>query len=1089
MKFEQHFRNYYLRLLVLICLLIPASALAQDLKVNGVVVDSQKRPLLGVTIYLESRNTGTSTGIDGEFSIDAARGDKLTVSYIGYESQTIVVNSAKLDVTLEEDNAKIEEVVVIGYGAVKRSDLTGAVSSVSSDQLTRTGQSTVEQALIGQAPGVIIESGDNAPGAVSSIRIRGSNSINASSEPLYVIDGIPIMNSSSSGDSGGATALSPIAGLSPEDIESIDVLKDASATAIYGAQGANGVIIITTKKGGGRFNVNVNISGGIQVADEDKYDIMNSEEFANFKHNYSFTYPDKCLMTEEDIANNTYHDFWDTSKFVGYPTTDWMDEVIRDGSVKNVHVGISGGNNGTSYNVGVGYYNNKGILINTNMDRYSLNMNLQTDPEKRIQIGINSMMSYIINDGMLTSNAGTANQTAGILLQALRYNPMIPLKDADGNYTVEDPEGENSAYSPYLTAQNVQMQSRYLNLNVNAFMNVKLYDDLSFKLSLGSNVANTDTRNFYPNTTSWGKDANGKSMNRNGTSTKWVSDAIFNYNKKWENHSLNAIVGGSMTGYDDYYVTINSENFPIQDLGSNGIQVGMSPLTPNSNANGWSLLSGMARFIYSYDSRYSLTASIRADGTSRVAFNNRWGYFPSMAAAWRINQEEFMSSVNWIDNLKLRLGYGVTGNQNIPAYQAYDTYEIVQTVINGELVTAGVLGQLPNQNLKWETTASYNLGVDFGFLNNRINGSVDVYVKKTKDLLLNAIIPSTGGTVRGTMYRNMGALENKGIEFALNTVNIQKQNFQWQSTFNIAKNVNKITNLGDNDMIPVGTDVTAQAVLQVGQPIGSSYGWRSNGIWQQDEFTYSFGHADGPKGANGLPLSKGWHLNAVNGAYPASQANDEPGKRKYMDLNGDGVINDDDRTIIGVSQPDFTGSFSNSFNYKQFDLNFMLEFSYGKEIVHGTKWSLIEPNTIFQNKLNYDHWRPTEYEIIYDELGAPICENKDVILKEGNPSNEGVMHGSGNHTANLNDAYIEDGSYLRMKSLTVGYTLPSKLSDMFKIRSARVYLTATNLFTLTGYTGYDPAVNTSNMNGLRPGYDLGAYPLTRSVTAGINVSF
>ncbi|TLX74322.1 TonB-dependent receptor [Labilibacter sediminis] len=1066
---------------------------AQQLSVSGHVTDDRKEPLPGVTVTIKGTSTGTITDIKGNFNLKANIGDVLLVSFIGMVSQEVTVASNEaLKIVLPYDVVSLNEVVAVGYGTMKKSDLTGSVSSVSAAQLVESGAPTLEQALIGRAAGVVIETGDNSPGGATSIRIRGANSISGSSEPLFVIDGVPVMNNSDSGGNEQAQALSPIAGLSPNDIESVDILKDASATAIYGAQGANGVIMITTKKGkSGSLNISVNTSGGVQFADTDVYDMMDSYEFANFKNGYHFRYPQKSLMTEEDIQNTGYGKYWDTSAFKDTTTTDWMDAVTRQGVVQDYHVGINGGANGNNFNVGMGYYNNKGILQNTEMDRYTLNFSLRTDAKKRVQFGINMFGSYLVNNGMLTSNASSGDQNAGILLQALRYSPLNPLTDEDGNYVLDDEENESSAFSPYLTATGVDMNTKSTYFNVNAFVKINIGKGLDVKASAGGNMNDMKISNFFPSTTSWGLSTQGKSFIRNRTTTKWVSDLLLTYNKTFNGkHKLNALVGTTANQFDSYSLTTINQNYSIENLGNDAIQIGMDPTKPSSYADGWTLMSYLGRAFYSFDDKYSLTASVRADGSSRVAYNNRWGYFPSAAASWRISEEGFMESAEAVSNLKVRLGYGVTGNQNIPAYQPYDTYSLNDAVIGGNLTPSSSIQQLPNNDLKWETTEAYNVGIDFGFFNNRISGSVDVYQKNTKDLLLNAIVPSTAGVQGGTMYKNMGKMENKGVELALNTVNIDKK-VKWTSTFTIAMNRNMVTDLGDNDTIQVaGTRGPNQTMLIEGQPIGIWWGWESAGIWQQDDFTYSFGHAEGPQGIDGNPLAPGWHLNAdENGEYPAFRSGDQPGKRRFRDLDGDGDIDADDRTIVGVSQPDFTGSFSNSIMYKNFDMNFLLEFSYGKEIFHGTKWHLVQPNTSFHNKLNADYWRATEYEIIFDENNRPIRENKDVVLVEGNPSNENIYIGTGDHTENLNDTYIEDGSYLRLKSLTLGYSLPSKITRKYGINKMRFYVSGTNLWTLTGYTGYDPAVNTSSLNGLRPGYDYSAYPLTKTITFGLNLNF
>ncbi len=513
----------------------------------------------------------------------------------------------------------------------------------------------------------------------------------------------------------------------------------------------------------------------------------------------------------------------------------------------------------------------------------------------------------------------------------------------------------------------------------------------------------------------------------------------------------------------------------------------------------------------SYKDRYSATATFRADGTSRVAYNNRWGFFPSLALAWRLSDERCFDDKKWISNLKLRAGYGVIGNQNIPAYQSYNTYDIDYAVINGELVTATNQNMITNENLKWETTESFNVGLDFGFLKGRISGSVDIYQKNTRDLILDAMVPATLGVDDATMYQNSGSIRNRGVEFSINTVNLTGK-FKWNTSFNIAHNSNVVTDLGGVDEILIGSDASSQAVLKVGQPVGLWYGWKTTGVWQESDFYYAWDNgwsAHGSNGKTGYQQYKYMHLDSNGqrgsaGYYleDSSRADvatgSSPGQWKYEDVNKDGVINDDDRQVIGVSQPKFTGAITNSFSYKNFDLNVMFDFSYGKEMFNAVRYSLMESTQSYVNRISGDYWRPTVYSAggrtVKDEYNGAIVEATGVgygdVAINGNPSTTQAFFGANTNSGGyVTSNYIEDASYIRLKSVTLGYIVPTKITSKLGIDNLRIYVQGLNLFTLTPYSGYDPTVNSSSLSGTRLGYDNNYTPSSRIVKCGANITF
>lgn len=1102
-KYYYYLFRKFQKSLLLTCILLLLTlftANAQTREIEGRVVSrNSQESIPGVSVVIKGTSIGTITDMEGNYKITVSTGDVLSFSFLGMLSREVIVeNQTVIDVQLAADLVNLSEVIVIGYGTQRKEDLTGAITIVEGYKLTESGFTSVDQALVGKAAGVLIESSDNSDGAASTIRIRGANSISGSSEPLFVIDGIPIMNDVSQ-RTGEPATLSPLAGLSPSDIESINILKDASATAIYGAQGANGVIIITTKKGKKGVNkMSYNSFFGIQNASSSVYNMLDSYGFAKYRQSYAFPYPKYHLTDSIDLIGNRDAQWYDISNFKDTATYDWLEDyILRRGFSQDHHFSLTGASEDVSYNIGLGYVDNIGIVENTNSDRISLNIGLNTHSDKKLQFGLNTMGSMYNNHGMVTSNGpnqGVGDNTAGILLQALRYRPMTPLYDENGEMIVVDDEGGGNLNNPYVTVTEVDMNTKGLFLNGNTFAQFNFTDHLNFRASAGGNINNHRFLQWVPSITAWGRRDNAYSFTRYTNNRKFVSDMLLNYTNTFKDiHKIELMGGYSISDFDSYSTTARINDYDVQLLGINQIGLGSVVTTPTSYSSGWALQSYLARGFYSFNNKYSATASFRADGSSRVSPDKKWGYFPSAAFAWRIDHEDFMESINWISQLKMRISYGVTGNQNIPAYQFYSTYAAQMAAVNNTSEPSASVQQLQNSDLKWETTDQYNIGLDYAFFGNRVYGSIEAYKKITNDLLLRTIVPEHTGL--SAMFRNMGSMENKGLEFSVSSVNVDNGKLKFTSNFIIALNKNEITSLGGSDTVFVDGS-GGNNVLIVGQPIGLWWGLETNGIWQQDEFTYSFKHDDGPVDADGDPLPLGWNLNPnPDGTYPASYAGDEPGSRKFVDQNGDSTINDKDQVIIGTSQPLFTGSFSNVIMYKGFDLNVMFDFSYGKDVFHASKWWLMEPNTSFQNKLDADYFELAQYEIIFDEdgdpveLGTTLLDDEDGNPLAGNPSNENIRHGRGNAYQNYNDAYIEDGSYLRIRTLSFGYTFNKSLTKKYGISRLRLYITATNLYTFTKYTGYDPAVNTSTLNGQRLGYDYSAHPLPKTVIFGVNLEF
>ncbi|MGL1885137.1 MAG: TonB-dependent receptor [Reichenbachiella sp.] len=1051
----------------LICVLWQMSASAQHI-IKGKVTDDTGESLPGVNILLKGSTTGTITDVDGNYNLEIPDVEGvLLISYVGYISiEENVAARVVLDFALQPDAQQLDEIVVIGYGTVKKSDLTGAVSSVKGEEIGKAGLASLDQALAGRAAGVFIQSTDNAPGASTQIRIRGANSINASSEPLYVIDGFPVMNEG--GDTGAVSSggINPMSSLNPNDIASVDILKDASATAIYGARGANGVIIITTKSGkAGETKVNLDVSHGIQTFDEDKYKVLDTQGFADFRNAYAFTYPTAHDLTDEEAQQygNDYK-YWDTSIWADSASTDWMDEISRTGQVMSYNLGINGGSESTTFNVGLGYYSQEGVIKYTDFERYSLSFNIKSKLSEKATFGLNSRVSYAQSRGTVTTNAQGGETGSGIVMSALRYKPNVPAYDEFGNPVEADPDAESVQTNPFLLVRDADMTTKFANAFANAYFEFEILDGLKFKTSGGINYFDNKRLSYYPSHTSWGLMTGGRGVINNFNSIGWLNENTLSYFKQFNsNHQLNLLAGTSIQHNSSFYNNSSATQFPLEDLTYYAIQNGEEIGAPISNGSDWGLLSYFGRVNYTLMSKYILTASFRADGSSRVS--NPWGYFPSAAIAWRLYEEDFIKSINFISDMKLRAGFGMTGNSTIPPYQEYTAFGSTKYAAGGNESLAVSPTRIGNKELEWETTSQWNIGLDFGFANNRISGSIEAYQKTTTDMLLNSIIPSSTGYAN--LFRNIGEVKNEGYELSLNTQNFIGA-FEWSSNLNISQNKNKIVELGGEDYVPVpGSSPNARAMLIVGQPVGVWYGFETDGIWQQDEFEWD------PSGSR-----------YVLGDSSLVQSGAVPGKRKYKDVNGDGEITADDMKIIGKSQPKFQGGLTNNFSYKGFDLSVFLEFSIGKDVFNANKWWLVEADTKFHNKLDVDYWTPTVYQF-YEDTG----EESERVLEEGNPSNEYPRVAFGDPWGAMHDAYIEDGSYLRLKNINVGYTLPESITTAIKVQSVRFYATIQNLHTWTKYSGYDPAVDAANLNGMRPGYDFNAYPLAKSYIFGMNINF
>ncbi|MDH6310117.1 TonB-linked SusC/RagA family outer membrane protein [Dysgonomonas sp. PFB1-18] len=1038
--------------LLFLFFLIPTLAFSQNISIQGVVKDVTGEGLPGVAVSEVGTSNGTLTDIDGNFSLRVAPNGKIKVSFISYKTQEIdVAGKTSFNIILEEDTKLLDEVVVVGYGQMKRSDLTGSVVSVTSDAVSKSVPTSIDQVLQGRAAGVQVQQNSGMPGGSSSIRIRGVNSLNASNEPIYVIDGVVIDGNTGSGTD---NALSSI---NPSDIVSMDILKDASATAIYGSRGANGVIIITTKRGTkGDATISYNGYVGWQQMPK-KLDLMNLRQYAEHKNERS------AMGIVEWDDNFVRPDLLGKG-------TDWQDELFSNAFMTSHNLSVTGGNEKSSYALSAGYLDQEGIAVGSGFKRLNLSGSFDSQVKKYLKMGINFAFS--------NSDQEITVSDQSLIKIAMKQTPNVAVRNAEGNFDGPDTD-EYVQNNPIGLAMIKENSNEKMGIRANTYAEATIIEGLTYKTELSFDYGVTNTYRFDPSY-QFGAITNEV---REGTQTKsynkfWTWRNIATYNRTFGIHNVNAMLGQEMqkssweylSGYRSGYLTNNATDLDAGDA---------TTAKNNGSSGASSLLSYFGRVFYSFDNKYLLTATLRRDGSSKFHPDNRWGWFPSAALAWRVTGEEFLKDHNVIDNLKLRFGWGAVGNQNVSNYAYMATYSSVATNWGTGLLASNT----PNPDLKWETTYSSNLGLDLNLFNNRIEFIADVYYKKTKNLLLILPLPSYVGTSgQGSAtppWANIGSLENKGLELTLNTVNIDKRDFQWRSNLVFSMNRNKVRSLDTstsiiNTTIQEGSETTVVTRTAVGEPIGQFYGYKVIGRFEKaTDFYYK--DADGNIKATALP--KGMEI-GENGMWI--------GDYIFEDVNKDGIIDEEDRTYIGNPEPKFTFGIGNTFTYKGFDLTIFLSGSYGNDVVNYQRRFLENPreNTnLLVEARDYAHLSlidpngPNDYRNVYISSGAADMPR--------------IAASSGASTSNyrFSDKFVEDGSFLRIQNISLGYNLPRKVISKMGLQNLKVYMNLQNVHTFTKYSGYDPEVGSSNQSVGLTGIDNARYPSPRIYTFGMNVTF
>ena len=997
----------------------------QDRSISGRVTGETGEGLPGVSVVVKGTQRGTTTDSDGRYQLTAPSGNlTLVFSFVGYVSQEVVIgNQSTVNLTMTPDDKTLNEVVIVGYGQVKKSDLTGSVSTVPVEEIRKVAVTSLDQSLQGRAAGVQITQNSGSPGSATTIRIRGGNSIQGDNEPLYVIDGIPFKNDGA----GNGSSFNVLSTLNPSDIESISVLKDASSTAIYGSRGANGVVIITTKRGkAGKSTVNFDAYYGIQNVRR-KYPVLNGREYAQLVNDANTNEGRPAVYTPEQV--NAFG--------VG---TDWQDEIFQQAPIQNYQLSMSGGDEKTQYALSGGYFKQGGLVVNSNFDRYSFRVNLDRKLTNKIKVGNSLTVNRTVtNQARSDGDLGSAGL---VTVAALQYPPIIPVYNPDGSYFTTGPLLNFTADNPVALARESKNRNTAYRVFGNVFGDYQVINGLNLRVLLGIDGVLQKQDSYLPRVVTSGQAQGGSASIFNSQSITWLNENLLTYNRNFGTiHSVGALLGFTQQANRYEYSTAAARNFVNDNLGSGNLGAGSVPLVPGSGVGTWGLRSYLARINYGYKDKYLLTASFRADGSSRFGANKRYGYFPSAALAWRVSEEAFLKNNRVLNDLKLRVTYGSTGNQdgigNYPAYSLLGT----QNYVFGNVVSTGIgPAQISNPDLSWETTTQADAGVDVGLLNNRITLTADLYLKRTKDLLLNVTLPSTSGYSSAT--QNLGRVENRGIELSLSSRNIDKA-FKWSTNLNLAANRNRVLDIGGAPQIfsgqvaNIGQNITS-GIIRVGEPLGSFYGYVTDGLYQSTD-----------------------ELAAL--ADPQAR---KPGDRRYADLNGDKKIDDNDRTIIGRAQPKLIGGLSNTFSYKGVELTVFFQGVYGNQILNANRFELEYLNaTDNQNRDVLDRWTPTN-------------------------TNTDIPRASTTRPANrISTRQIEDGSYLRLKNLQLAYSLPQTLLKTLKIQSLRVYATAQNLLTFTSYSGYDPEVNRFGQDSRSQGFDYGSYPTAKTILFGLNVGF
>lgn len=998
---------------------------AQSLTVTGKISSDNGEPLIGATVLVKGTNKGTVSDFDGAYSIEVTSGEAvLAFSYTGYKSREVGVGvQTRIDVVLQTDLAVLDEVVVVGYGTVKKSDLTGSVVSLKTESLTPGANVSVEQMLQGRAPGVFISQNTGEPGAAMSITIRGASSITAGNEPLYVIDGMPVNNNpvitgTGSGFVANNNPRNPLNSLNPDDIQSIEVLKDASATAIYGSRGANGVILVTTKNGReGKLKVTYNGYYGTQSV-ANQLDVLSATEYRD--------------VLNAIIADGGGNAGEEVSGIQGNGT-DWQSELYRNAPIQSHNLAFSGGGGNSNYYVSLDYFDQEGVVRYSGLKRYTARINLETREAERYAFGINLNASFIDDD--YVSNGAGLNENAGAIYAALNYDPTISVFDDNGNYNL----------SPFITTDNPLALARgedAISQSARTFGTVYgeyfFIPSLSAKVKLGGDINNSRRDVWIDPITVTGGQNSGIATIITGRNDYYLAEGTLNFNRAFGKQSINAVIGTTYEYFGSENFNGNGRGYTLPQLTTNAIGSGDALMNQiGSGRNLSKLVSYLARVNYSLDDKYLLTLSFRADGSSRFGPNNRFGYFPSGALAWKLHNEPFLQDSKLFSQLKFRASYGVIGNQSIPNYRFLSSFDTGDNVVlDDKEFTTIRPSRNANPDLKWEETNQLDIGFDFGLWEDRITGTIEYFHRKTTDLLLNVPKPSSTGF--GSRTENVGSIQNTGLEILLGGRVVNQKDFEWNTSVNFTAIRNEVLDIGDAERIITGGlgFVSDASIIRPGDPMNSYYGYEVVGVWQQED------------------------------DFSSTADNVAPGDLKYKDQNGDGTINASDQVIIGKTFPDFTWGWTNTFTFKGISVSAYLQGVHGVSLLNNNLVDTYFPINFRRNKIAepyLNRWTPSNPTNEYPSFVNPTAQGQRVV----------------------NTKTVTDASYIRLQSLRIGYNVP--VQNIGAISHLNIYLTGNNLFTVTDYIGTDPAANAAGGDVFK--IDYNTYPFARTFLFGVNVGF
>ena len=1053
---------------------VSLAAYAQSLTVTGKVIDSEGYEVIGGSVTIKGvAGVGTVTDVNGNYTLkvnDASK-DVLVFSYVGMTPQEVKVNNRSvINVTLQADAVLLEDVVVIGYAAVPRRDLTGSVTSVSSKELSKVPVSDVTQALTGRMAGVMVQQSEGTPGASISVRVRGGISITQSNEPLYIIDGFP-------SEDGMST-------LDPAEIETIDVLKDASATAIYGARGANGVVVITTKNGsksGGKATVTFDSYVGVKKI-ANKLDVLNAGEFARLDYErtlWRMGTGDSGAdgMTKWEERYGKFSDL--ASIYNGRKGIDWQDETLgRNAITQNYRVGVSGKTEKMNYSLAYSYYNEEGAMVYSGSKKHNISFNMNHEINKWLTV--NSRISYdqMRVEGMGTSEGGDRFNKMQHILQ---YRPTVGIMGVDEDLLYgEDPlladDNGNVMQNPLISAAEELNDREWRTFQANGGATIKLLKGLSFRSTVGMRYQTRRNDVFYGDESITGKRSSIQGSITNLENSSFQTSNVLTYSWKNKIHDFTVIAGHEYVERWSRSFSASASQFPNDEIGLGDLSLGVPGVPTSSEKYDDKLLSFFGRINYNLMDKYLFTASVRADGSSKFGKNNKWGYFPAFSAAWRLSEEEFIKDLGIFSDLKFRIGYGLAGNNRIGSYQSLALMNSV-TAANGNGAQAGYASrQVPNPDLKWEANKTFNVGIDFGFLNQRITFSPEFYINRSSNLLLNAKLPNSSGYT--SMVINAGETQNSGVDLTINTANIVSKDFTWNTSVTFSHNKNKVKKLTGEDvqlyLANFGySGAGASHQIGVNQPLGQFYGYVTDGLYQVEDFNYD-------------ATTKTYTLK--DGVpYHGDKKNIQPGYWKFKNVDGseDNQITESDKTIIGNALPDFYGGINNTFSWKDFDLSIFFTYSYGAEVLNATK--LTNTKTALTNK-NVLSVADDAHRWVTINANGELITNPEELAAVNQGKTVAHFGDNGSNNTYIHSWAIEDASYLKLSNITLGYTFPKKVINKIGLTKLRLYATGNNLFTWTPYTGFDPEVSTMS-SALTPGVDFGAYPRSRSFVFGVNVAF